>query len=562
MAKAGVMLGEGAAENTVALNPIVGLAREDMIGAVGVMLRETAGRPVKTLKHLKKFGGEVVRIVRNQSELAPDPKDKRFADPTWRTNPLYKASMQYYLAVRSGMNGWMEELDFDEQERARASFVTGMVLDALAPTNTLIGNPSAIKKAFETNGGSLIRGLKNAYEDITKNDGIVSQVDKRPFTVGGNLATAKGAVVHITPMMELIQYAPTTDQVHGVPFLIIPPQINKAYVNDLSPEKSIIRYLTSGGIQPFMVSWRNPTADHRNWGLGDYVDSLIEAIDVICQITKSKKVNISGACSGGITAATLLSKLAAAGDTRINAVTLMVCVLDPQPDDSETGALVSAHGIELARRRSAKAGVLDGASLSRTFAWLRPNDLVWNYVINNYLHGEPPPAFDVLYWNNDSTNLTATLHSDYLSVYEQQPFANPGTARFADHMVDLTKVTQDVFIVAGVTDHITPWKACYRISQMIGSPNVEFVLSQAGHIQALLNPPGNPKAKYFKSETRPPASVDEWLGSHAREHAGSWWPFWLEWLGKRSGSLKAAPKKLGSTKHPPGAAAPGTYVFD
>ena len=168
----------------------------------------------------------------------------------------------------------------------------------------------------------------------------------------------------------------------------------------------------------------------------------------------------------------------------------------------------------------------------------------------------------MLYWNNDSTNLTATLHSDYLSVYEQQPFANPGTAGFADHLVDLTKVTQDVFIVAGVTDHITPWKACYRISQMIGSPNVEFVLSQAGHIQALLNPPGNPKAKYFKSEARPPASVDEWVGSHAREYAGSWWPFWLEWLGKRSGSLKAAPKKLGSTKHPPGAAAPGTYVFD
>ena len=562
MAKAGVTLGEGAAENTVALNPIVGLAREDLIGAVGVMLRETAGRPVKTLKHLKKFGGEVVRIVRNQSELAPDPKDKRFADPTWRTNPLYKASMQYYLAVRSGMNGWMEELDFDEHERARASFVTGMVLDALAPTNSLIGNPSAIKKAFETNGGSLIRGLKNAYEDITKNDGIVSQVDKRPFKVGGNLATAKGAVVHTTPMMELIQYAPATEQVHGIPFLIIPPQINKAYVNDLSPEKSIIRYLTAGGIQPFMVSWRNPTSEHRDWGLGDYVNSLIEAIDVICQITKSKKVNISGACSGGITAATLLSKLAAAGDTRINAVTLMVCVLDPQPDDSETGALVSAHGIELARRRSAKAGILDGASLSRTFAWLRPNDLVWNYVINNYLHGEPPPAFDVLYWNNDSTNLTATLHSDYLSVYEQQPFARPGTARFADHLVDLTKVTQDVFIVAGVTDHITPWKACYRISQMIGSPNVEFVLSQAGHIQALLNPPGNPKAKYFRSETRPPASVDEWLGSHAREHAGSWWPFWLEWLSKRSGALKSAPKKLGSAKHPPGAAAPGTYVFD
>ena len=562
MAKPRIDLGGGAAENTVALNPIIGVAREDLIGAVGVMLRETAGRPVKTLKHMKKFGDEVVKIVTNKSELQPDAKDKRFLDPAFKFNPFYKAGMQYYLAVRKGVGDWMTELDFDEAERARASFVTGMILDSIAPTNSLIGNPSAVKKAFETGGGSLIRGLKHAYEDITKNDGIVSQVDKRPFKVGGNLATSKGAVVHRTEMMELIQYAPATDQVLETPFLIIPPQINKAYVNDLSPEKSIIRFLTSGGIQPFMVSWRNPTAEHRDWGLDHYVHSLVEAIDVICQITKSKTVNISGACSGGITAATLMSKLAAEGDPRINSATLMVCVLDPQPDDSETGALVSEHGIEMARRRSAKAGILEGSSLSRTFAWLRPNDLVWNYVINNYLHGEDPPAFDVLFWNNDSTNLTASLHSDYLRLYETQPFARPGTAEIAGHKVDLTKVTQDVFIVAGVTDHITPWKAVYRIAGLIGSPNVEFVLSQSGHIQALLNPPGNPKAKYFKSDKRPPASVDDWLANDAHEHAGSWWPLWMQWLQARSGSSKPAPKTLGSRKHPAGDPAPGTYVFD
>ena len=562
MAKPRIDLGGGAAENTVAMNPMLGVAREDLIGAVGVMLRETAGRPVKTLKHMKKLGDEVVKIVTNKSELQPDAKDKRFLDPAFRSNPFYKAGMQYYLAVRKGVGDWMEELDFDETERARASFVTGMILDSIAPTNSLIGNPSAIKKAFETSGGSLIRGLKNAYEDITKNDGIVSQVDKRPFAVGGNLATSKGAVVHRTEMMELIQYAPATDQVCETPFLIIPPQINKAYVNDLSPEKSIIRFLTSGGIQPFMVSWRNPTAENRAWGLGDYVQSLVEAIDVICQITKSKSVNISGACSGGITAATLMSKLAAEGDPRINSATLMVCVLDPQKNDSETGALVSEHGIELARQRSAKAGILEGSSLSRTFAWLRPNDLVWNYVINNYLHGEDPPAFDVLYWNNDSTNLTAQLHSDYLRLYETQPFARPGTAEIAGHKVDLTKVTQDMFIVAGVTDHITPWKAVYRIAGLVGSPNVEFILSQAGHIQALLNPPGNPKAKYFKSDKRPPASVDDWLAHDAHEHAGSWWPLWMQWLQARSGASKAAPKMLGSRKHPAGHPAPGTYVFD
>ena len=562
MSKAGITLEGDGPENTVALNPLLGLAREDLIGAVGVMLRETATRPVKTLKHMKKLGDEVVKIVSNQSELAPEAKDKRFLDPAFRFNPFYKAGMQYYLAVRKGVGEWMEELDFDETERARASFVAGMILDSIAPTNSLLGNPSAIKKAFDTSGGSLIRGLKNAYDDIANNDGIVSQVDKRPFKVGDNIANSPGAVVHRTEMMELIQYAPATAQVHATPFLMIPPQINKAYVNDLSPDKSIMRYLAAGGIQPFMVSWRNPTAEHADWGLEDYVQSLIEAIDVICEITKSRTVNVSGACSGGITTAVLLSKLAAEGDTRINSASLMVCVLDPQRNDSETGALISEHGIELARRRSAKAGILEGSSLSRTFAWLRPNDLIWNYVINNYLHGEDPPAFDVLFWNNDSTNLTASLHSDYLRIFEKQPFSNPGTIDIAGHKVDLSKVTQDCFIVAGVTDHITPWKACYRVAGLLGSPNVEFVLSQSGHIQAMLNPPGNPKAKYFKSDKRPPADVEEWLKSHAQEHAGTWWPYWLQWLQDRSGALKSRPKALGSRANPAGDPAPGLYVHD
>jgi polyhydroxyalkanoate synthase subunit PhaC len=562
MSKPRVDLGGGAAENTVALNPLLGVAREDLLGAVGVMLRETAGRPVKSLKHLKSFGDEVVRIVRNKSELAPDPKDKRFQDPAFKANPLYRAGMQYYLAVQKGARAWLDDLDFDETERARANFVTGMILDSIAPTNTLVGNPAALKKAFDTGGGSLIRGLKNAYKDITENDGIVSQVDKRPFKVGGNLATSPGAVVYRTEMMELIQYAPSTPEVHPIPFLIIPPQINKAYVNDLSPDKSIIRFLVANGIQPFMVSWRNPTKAHAGWGLADYVDSLIEALGVVKQISKSKLVNISGACSGGITASLLLSKLAAKADATVNSATLMVCVLDPRKDDSETGALVSEHGIQLARQRSAKAGILDGASLSRTFAWLRPNDLVWNYVINNYLHGEDPPPFDVLYWNNDSTNLPAALHSDYLGIYETQPFANPGQVAMAGHAVDLSKFDKDVFVVAGVTDHITPWKACYRATQLVGSPNVEFILSQSGHIQALLNPPGNPKAKYFKSVGKPPPSVDEWLASHAEEHAGSWWPYWMEWLKARSGDLKPAPKSLGSRVHPKLDPAPGKYVFD
>jgi polyhydroxyalkanoate synthase len=543
----------------VALNPIVGLAREDLIGAVSIMLRETAGNPARTLKHMKLFTDDVVKIVRGESDLAPDPKDRRFSDAAWQANPFYKAGMQYYLAVKKGMGRWIEDLELDELERARAAFVTGMIVDSIAPTNTLAGNPSALKKAIETGGGSLIKGLKNAYNDMVNNDGIVSQVDSRPFKVGENLATSPGAVVHRSEIMELIQYAPTTDKVHRIPQLIIPPQINKAYINDLTPEKSVIKYQCDNGIQPFLISWRNPTREHRHWGLGHYVEAIIEAIGIVCAITRSDTVNLVGACSGGITMATLLSRLAADGDQRAGAATMMVCVLHPQRIDSEAGALVSENGIKLARQRSAAKGILEGSSLTRTFAWLRPNDLIWNYVVNNYLHGEDPPAFDILHWNNDATNLTAALHSDYLRTYEEQPFAKPGTSELAGHTVDLTKVTNDLFILAGVTDHITPWKACYRSTQLFGSESVKFVLSHSGHIQAILNPPGNPKARFYRNRRKPPADVDTWM-TGAEEMPGSWWPYWMAWLKARSGPEIAAPKTLGTKAHPAIDPAPGQYV--
>lgn len=548
-------------ESEMAISPLVGLVREDLIGAVGMMLRESAGKPMKALAHAQQFNEDVVKIMTGQSDLAPDPRDRRFADPAWAANPFYKAGMQYYLAVQKGMARWVEDLDVDDIEKSRARFVSSMIIDAMSPANTLAGNPTAIKKAIETGGVSLMRGLKNAYDDMIHNDGQVSQVDSRPFQVGGNLATTPGSVIFKNEMMELIQYHPMTPQVHAIPQLTIPPQINKSYINDLSPEKSVVRYQLMNGIQPFLISWRNPTVEHRDWGLDEYVASIMQGIEAIREITGSKKVNVSGGCSGGITEAVLLSKIASECADCIEAATFMVCVLAPQITDSEAGALVSDNGIKLARQRSAAKGILEGSSLNRMFAWLRPNDLVWNYVINNYLLGEDPPAFDILHWNNDATNLTAALHSDYLRVYEEQPFINPGTAEFAGHKVDLTKVTNDLFILAGVTDHITPWKACYRSTQLFGSKNIEFVLSHSGHIQAILNPPGNPKARYYRNSKKPPADVDKWMAG-AEEIAGSWWPFWMEWLKARSGAMKPAPTALGSKKHPPGDAAPGVYVFD
>ena len=559
-------LEDEAAQHTSALGPLVGLTREDIFGAVAVLLRETASDPQRLMKHSQAMGGDMIKIMTGKSELAPDPRDKRFMDPAWQYNPFMRAGMQYYLAVQKGMAGWLEDLELDELEKDRARFVSTIIIDSLSPTNTLIGNPSAQKMAITSGGLSLIKGLKNAYDDMVHNKGMVSQVDKKPFKLGENVATSKGSVVLRTEMMELIHYAPTTDEVHKVPQLTIPPQINKMYINDLSPEKSVVKYKVDNGIQTFVISWKNPSKDQGHWDMADYVNSCREAMEAVAAITKSDKVNVSAGCSGGQTAAMLASKLAADakdGESLLGTLTLMVCVLHPKQNDIEAGSLISDNGLALARRRADKAGVIKGDDLARGFAWLRPNDLIWNYVINNYLLGQDPPAFDVLFWNADATNLSASLMGDFLTIFETLAFTKKGEVEMVDHKIDLSKVTSDLFILGGVTDHITPWKATYRSTQLFGSKDVTYVLSQSGHMQAILNPPGNPKAKYYvqKKGGALPATADEWLKG-TEEVAGSWWPFWMDWLQQRSGAKVKAPTKLGNTKYKPLDPAPGLYVMD
>ncbi|KCZ50696.1 alpha/beta fold hydrolase [Hyphomonas pacifica] len=554
-------IAQNAAEATNAMNPLMaGVNRQELLGAVAMMLRSTMTNPVTTAKTAGKITAEHAKILLGKSDRAANPKDRRFKDPAWQHNPFYRRGMQAYLATQEHLNDWVAELSMTELEHARAKFVMSMITDAMAPTNTLLGNPAATKRVVDSGGLSLLKGLKNAYTDLTRNGGLPSQVDKRPFKVGENLATTKGSVIWKNEMMELIQYQPLTDKVHRTPIFIIPPQINKFYAMDLSPMVSMVQFLLAMEMQPFVVSWRNPTKEHKDWGLSDYIDSLVQASEVVRRVTKSKKINISGACSGGITTATLASLLAAAGDDRINTLTFMVCVLNPQREDSELGQIVSDASLEVARKYSRRKGILKGDDLARMFAWMRPNDLVWNYVVNNYLMGEDPPPFDVLYWNNDSTNLPAQLHSDYLDLGLNQPFDHPGEYDVAGHKLDLTQVKADAFVVAGLTDHITPWKACYRTTGLLGSETIEFVLSSSGHIQSLLNPPGNPKAKMFRNPNITP-TAEAWAEG-ATEEAGSWWPVWGEWLKQRSGALKSAPRACGSHSFPPLCDAPGRYVFD
>jgi polyhydroxyalkanoate synthase len=553
-------IGEQAAQSTVALNPIVGISREEILRAFGLVATEIVRQPLLFTKHAGAYGNDLFSILRGKSSYAPDPKDKRFADKFWAENAVYKRGMQGFLALKKNLRNWVDDAGLKPQDKTRATFILDILTDAVAPTNSLIGNPLALKKAYETRGKSLYRGMKNFYGDMIHNGGMPSQVDKRPFKVGKNLAITEGSVVYRTEMLELIQYKPTTKTVCEKPLLIVPPQINKFYASDLTPEKSLFRYILSKGVQLFAISWRNPAKKHAHWGLKEYVEEIVGAMDVILKITKQKSLNVSGACSGGITLATTLSYLAANKDKRVNSITFQVCVLDPRQDDSDIGAFTSPRALKFARERSRKKGILTGQDLSRTFAWLRPNDLIWNYVINNYLLGESPPPFDILYWNNDSTNLPAALHGDYLDMFDRQPMANPGTVDFMDHKLDLTKVKNDLFIVAGLTDHITPWRAVYRTTQMFGTPkaNTKFILSSSGHIQSLINPPGNPKSRFFTNDALP-VSTDEWAAGGS-ETKGSWWETWAAWLIERSGKQKKSPKNLGSEDFEPLCAAPGDYV--
>ncbi len=551
-------VGQKAAESTTAVNSLVGFRRSEVIKSLGIMAGYAAKQPKPLAKHLKNYAGEMLDIARGKSELAANPRDRRFKDETWTKNPFYRRGMQSWLAMQKELHGWIEDSRMHPADQARAQFVTNLIVDALAPTNSLVGNPAAMKKLFETGGGSLVQGLKNAYEDLRNNGGMPSQVDGRPFKLGENLANSKGAVVFKSEMLEVIQYQPKTDQVYKIPLFIIPPQINKFYATDLAPDKSMVRFLTKMGYQVFAVSWRNPTRQHAHWGLVNYVEALIEASDAVKKITRSPRINVTGACSGGITMALMLSELAARGDDRVNCYTLMVSVLDGKKSDSEVGLFVTDTAIEAARRHSAKKGILSGDELGRSFAWMRPNDLIWNYVVNNYLLGENPPPFDVLYWNNDSTNLPAQLHSDYLDIMSDRRFRPDKNVEFMGHDIDLGNVTQDGFMVAGITDHITPWKACYRNVRLMGG-ETEFILSNSGHLQSLLNPPGNPKAKYFTNKDFP-ARADRWLEG-AESFNESWWIRWNEWLSERSGEMKAAPKSLGNKAFPPLTQAPGEYVF-
>jgi len=518
-----------------------------------------AAQPGTVARRTTDLAGELGRIAIGNSDRAPSKRDRRFKDRAWTYNPVLRRVLQAYLASAETAETLLADAKLDWRDQERMSFVVSNLVEALAPSNNPLLSPDAWKAAVDTAGLNTVAGLRNLVTDLSTPPRVPRMVEPDAFELGKTLAVTPGAVVLRTDLFELIQYTPQADQVRTVPLLIVPPVINKYYIVDLAPGRSLVEHYLQHGLQVFVISWRNPDARNRDWDSDTYGQAIVDAMDGVQRICRSDQIQLFATCSGGILASMLLAHLADSGQLdRVSSFTLTVAMLD-----SARAGLASAFADErvakMAIATSTSKGYLDGRSLAEVFAWLRPTDLIWTYWINNYLQGRPAPPFDVLFWNADTTRMTAGLHRDFVNNGLTNALTKPGEAKMLGTAVDLGKVAVPSYIIAGIADHICPWQVCYRSTQLLGGEN-RFVLSTAGHIASMVNPPTNPKATFQVNEHNPP-DPEEWLKT-ASTVQGSWWPDHAAWLNERGGTLKAAPSELGGAGLHPMEPAPGTYVFD
>jgi polyhydroxyalkanoate synthase subunit PhaC len=486
--------------------------------------------------------------------------DKRFAAPEWHTNPVYRTLKETYLLASDWLlrYGAARADGMDEAERLRLDFHLRQFVDAMSPTLLLASNPAALRRAMETGGTSLADGVRNLLSDLEA--GRLSMVDAKAFAPGRNLALSPGKVVHRNRLIELIQYEPTTETAHRTPLLIFPPWINKFYILDLQPKNSMVRHLVAQGFTVFVASWKNPDASMEDTAFDDYMElGPLEASDVVREITGAPSVNVMGYCIGGTLLAMTLAWLAAKGDKRFNAATFMVSLQD-FARVGDTAVFMDEPAIDLVEQQMMERGYLDSREMSNMFNLLRANDLIWANVVNNYLMGEKPAAFDLLYWNSDGTRMCRVAHSWYLrNTYKENNLIVPGKIELKGERLDLGRVKLDTYAVGAEKDHIVPWDAAWRITQLFGG-KVRYVLASSGHIAGIINPPGGKGTYWINEADSPPASAEEWRKG-AKRHDGSWWGDWTAWLAARSGE-KTKPPSMGNAAHPPLADAPGTYVLE
>ena len=519
---------------------------------------QLASRPATVARRAASLTAELAGIATGGSAIAPARRDRRFADPAWSENPLLKRAVQTYLALGGTAEGLLADAELDWRDNTRLKFMLTNLIAASAPSNYPLISPVAWKALVDTRGLSAVRGIRALVSDMSSAPHIPTMVAPDAFKVGKDLAVTPGAVVARSEVCELIQYEPATDTVHRFPLLLVPPMINKYYITDLAPGRSMLEFFVAQGYQVFVVSWRNPGRWARHWDVNTYGGAVVDSLNAVREITKAPKASIFGLCAGGITSSMVAAHLSATGQLdRVASLCLGVTVLD-QSEAGTTVALMDAPTAAASVLASRARGYMDGRTLAEVFAWLRPDDLIWNYWVNNYLQGKPPPAFDILYWNADTTRMPAGLHRSFIEIAMANALTKPGATTMLGSPVDLSAIDVDSYVVAGIDDHIVPWLSAYRATQLLGG-SVRFVLSTSGHVASMVNPPSNPKATFRLAPGNPPDPKD-WL-AQAETVQGSWWPDYTSWLVERSGGMKQRPRPLGSAKFPPLEPAPGTYIL-
>ena len=491
----------------------------------------------------------------------PPASDRRFSNAAWNDNPVSKFSAATYLLNASALGAMADAVVGDEKTKARVRFAVEQSLAASAPSNFMALNADAIKKAIDTNGQSIGMGIKNLLHDMQQ--GHVSMTDESLFEIGRNVATTDGAVVFENEFFQLLEYKPLTKTVHEKPFLLVPPCINKFYILDLQPENSLIRYAVAQGHRTFVVSWRNPDESMTGKTWDDYIEhAAIKAISVVQDITSAKTINTLGFCVGGTILATALCVLAGRGDKPAASLTLLTSLLD----FTDTGILdifIDEQSVAYREQEMGSGGLLKGKDLASTFSFLRPNDLVWNYVVGNYLKGETPPPFDLLYWNSDSTNLPGPFYAWYLrNTYFENNMVKQGKLTVCGQKIDLSELDMPTYLYGSREDHIVPIGGAYATTQILPGKK-RFVMGASGHIAGVINPPAKNKRSYWTNEKLPankfPTAHSDWLKT-STEHPGSWWTDWSNWLKGHGGKQVAAPKKFGNSDYKAIEAAPGRYV--